>query len=290
MVTGTVSHQPFSRASLLSELRALFAIARREWLIFRRYPSWIVAVLIWPVIFPAMYIFGARALAGPDGSGLAVFMQTAGTDNFLGYIIVGTTVWMWQNIVLWDVGFALRQEQWRGTLEANWVSPTFRFSFLIGSSLTQMLSVMLFILVSYLEFTLFFGVRFAGSPALALLVMLVAIPSIYGLGFAFASLIIAAKEAQNFVFLVRGIVMIFCGITFPVAVLPGWMQEVAKWLPQTHIMNAMRSAILTEAGLSGLRSEFIALGLFGIFWLTIGYLLFLWMDRRARRTGVIGQY
>jgi ABC-2 type transport system permease protein len=110
------------------------------------------------------------------------------------------------------------------------------------------------------------------------------------LGFAFASLIIAAKEAQNFVFLVRGIVMIFCGITFPVAVLPGWMQEVAKWLPQTHIMNAMRSAILTEAGLSGLRSEFIALGLFGIFWLTIGYLLFLWMDRRARRTGVIGQY
>jgi len=290
MATGTVSNQAFFRTTFLSELRALFAIARREWLIFKRYPSWIVAVLIWPVIFPALYIFGARALAGPDGSGLAVFMQTAGTDNFLGYIIVGTTVWMWQNIVLWDVGFALRQEQWRGTLESNWVSPTFRFSFLIGSSLTQMLSVMLFILVSYLEFTLFFGVRFAGSPTLALLVMLVAIPSIYGLGFAFASLIIAAKEAQNFVFLVRGIVMIFCGITFPVAVLPGWMLEVAKWLPQTHIMNAMRTAILTEAGLSGLRSEFIALGLFGIFWLTAGYLLFLWMDRRARRTGVIGQY
>ena len=217
-------------------------------------------------------------------------MQTAGTDNFLGYIIVGTTVWMWQNIVLWDVGFALRQEQWRGTLESNWVSPTFRFSFLIGSSLTQMVSVMLFILVSYLEFTLFFGVRFAGSPALALLVMLIAIPSIYGLGFAFASLVIAAKEAQNFVFLVRGIVMIFCGITFPIAVLPGWMQEVANWLPQTHIMNAMRTAILTEAGLAGLRAELIILALFGVFWLTAGYLLFLWMDRRARRTGVIGQY
>lgn len=290
MVPGTAINQSFFHATFSSALRALFAIARREWLIFKRYPSWIVAVLIWPVIFPAMYIFGARALAGPDGSGLAIFMQTAGTDNFLGYIIVGTTVWMWQNIVLWDVGFALRQEQWRGTLESNWVSPTFRFSFLIGSSLTQMISVMLFILVSYLEFTLFFGVRFAGSPALALLVMLVAIPSIYGLGFAFASLIIAAKEAQNFVFLVRGIVMIFCGITFPIAVLPGWMQEVAKWLPQTHIMNAMRTAILTEAGISRLRSEFIALGLFGIFWLTIGYLLFLWMDRRARRTGVIGQY
>lgn len=285
-----VSSHSFSRTNILSEVRALKAIARREWLIFKRYPSWIFAIFIWPVIFPAMYILGARALAGPDGSGLVVFMKTAGTDNFLGYIIVGTTVWMWQNIVLWDVGFALRQEQWRGTLESNWVSPTFRFSFLIGNSLVQLITVMTFILVSYIEFTVFFGVRFAGSPALALLVMLAAIPSIYGLGFAFASLVIAAKEAQNFVFLVRGIVMIFCGITFPIAVLPGWMQSVAQWLPQTHIMNAMRAALLTRAGLSGLRSELLILLLFGVFWLTVGYLLFLWMDRRAKRTGVIGQY
>jgi hypothetical protein len=29
---------------------------------------------------------------------------------------------------------------------------------------------------------------------------------------------------------------------------------------------------------------------FGVFWLTAGYVLFVWMDRRARRTGVIGQY
>jgi ABC-2 type transport system permease protein len=286
----TASGPSLSRLSFRSAWRALWAIAHREWLIFRRYPSWIFALLIWPAIFPAMYILSARALAGPDGSGLKVFLYNAGTANFLGYIIVGTTVWMWQNIVLWDVGFALRQEQWRGTLESNWVSPTNRFSFLVGNSLTQLVSVMLFILVSYLEFTLFFGVRFAGSPALALLVMLFAIPSIYGLGFAFASLVIAAKEAQNFVFLVRGIVMIFCGITFPLAVLPSWMQGVALWLPQTHIIAAMRMALLTDAGLAGLRSELIILTFFGVFWLAVGYALFVWMDRRARRTGVIGQY
>jgi ABC-2 type transport system permease protein len=286
----TASNPSLSRLSFRSAWRALWAIAHREWLIFRRYPSWIFAILIWPVIFPAMYILSANALAGPGGGGLRVFEHNAGTDNFLGYIVVGTTVWMWQNIVLWDVGFALRQEQWRGTLESNWVSPTNRFSFLVGNSLTQLISVMSFILVSYLEFTLFFGMRFEGSPALALLVMVFAIPSIYGLGFAFASLVIAAKEAQNFVFLVRGIVMIFCGITFPLSVLPSWMQGVALWLPQTHIIAAMRMALLTEAGLAGLRSELIILSVFGVFWMTAGYSLFKWMDRRARRTGVIGQY
>jgi ABC-2 type transport system permease protein len=57
----------------------------------------------------------------------------------------------------------------------------------------------------------------------------VSIPSIYGLGFAFASVVIAAREANAFVFLVRGLVMIFCGITYPIAVPPpGWMQGVAQ--------------------------------------------------------------
>jgi hypothetical protein len=30
--------------------------------------------------------------------------------------------------------------------------------------------------------------------------------------------------------------------------------------------------------------------LFGSFWLIVGYFTFLWMERRARRTGAIGQY
>ena len=57
-----------SRRTWLAEIRALLAVVRREWIIFRRYPSWIVALILWPVIFPMVYIFTARSLAGPDGS------------------------------------------------------------------------------------------------------------------------------------------------------------------------------------------------------------------------------
>ena len=120
----TFSPKSLGEAGLASDVRALMAVVRREWTIFRRYPSWIIALFIWPLIFPMMYILTARALAGPDGSGLAVFSQTTGATDFIGYIVIGTTVWMWQNIVLWDVGFSLRNEQMRGTLESNWLSPT----------------------------------------------------------------------------------------------------------------------------------------------------------------------
>lgn len=273
-----------------SDVRAFYAILRREWTIFRRYPSWIIALLIWPLIFPMMYILTGRALSGIDGSGLAVFTKLTGATDFIGYIVIGTTVWMWQNIVLWDVGFALRNEQMRGTLESNWLSPTWRFSYLLGHTGPQIISMTMFILITAIEFGLIFSVKLNGSAWLALLVMLVSIPAIYGLGFAFASIVITAKEAHTFVFLVRGLVMIFCGITFPVSLLPGWMQSIANWLPQTYMIRAMRSAAFANASFTELLPDLKALLLFGAFWLTLGYLLFTWMERRARQTGAIGQY
>jgi ABC-2 type transport system permease protein len=150
--------------------------------------------------------------------------------------------------------------------------------------------MLLMLVVSALEYALFFGVRFDGSLWLTLLVIMAAIPSIYGLGFAFASVVITAREANAFVFLVRGVVMIFCGITFPVALLPDWMQAVAKWLPQTYIIHAARSAALSTNGLNAILPDLQALVLFGIFWLTVGYYMFNWMERRARQSGAIGQY
>jgi ABC-2 type transport system permease protein len=289
METTFVS-QSLGKPGFASDLRALWAVIRREWTIFMRYPSWIISLFIWPLIFPMMYILTARALSGPDGSGLQVFLKATGANEYIGYIIVGTTVWMWQNIVLWDVGFALRSEQMRGTLESNWLSPTWRFSYLLGHTGPQLVSMVMFVGITALEFGLFFGVRLNGSVWNIALMMLVAVPSIYGLGFAFASLVIMVKEANTFVFLVRGLVMIFCGITFPVSLLPGWMQTVAKFMPQTYLIHGMRAAAFTNASVGDLAVDIVPLLAFGAFWLAFGYSAFVWMERRARQTGAIGQY
>jgi ABC-2 type transport system permease protein len=85
-------------------------------------------------------------------------------------------------------------------------------------------------------------------------------------------------------------VMIFCGITFPISLLPGWMQSIANWLPQTYLIHGMRAAAFSNAGIRELAPDLIPLLLFGTFWLVVGYFTFLWMERRARRTGAIGQY
>ncbi len=237
-----------AQRSATSELRALATIAWKEWTIFKRYPSWIISMFIWPVLFPIGYIFTAKALSGPGGADLAAFRALTGTEDYVSFIAIGTILWMWLNMTLWDTGMRLRNEQMRGTLESNWLCPVWRGALLIGSTLTKLVTSLVLLVVSALELWLIYGVQLSSSnPASLALLFLLVVPIIYGIGLAFASLVLRFKEANAMVFLVRGIFTIFCGVTFPVEVLPGWMHSVAAWVPLTYAIRDIRAVVLTDA-------------------------------------------
>lgn len=280
-----------TRRSFFSELRVLVVMAHKEWTIFRRYPSWIFAFLIWPIIFPLGSIFSARALSGPNQSSLPAFAALSGTTNYVAYIVVGLTMYMWLNVTLWDVGFQLRNEQMRGTLESNWLCPVWRFSIMIGPSLTKMLTSLTFIAIAVLEFRLFFGTWvIGGNVALIGLIMLLTLPSVYGIGIAFGSLVMRFQEAHTMVFLVRGIFMIFTGVSYPLAVMPQWMQTVSGWLPLTYSVHAIREVTLNGATFVDIRPDLTMLLFFGIGLSAFGYFIFRFTERRARKTGALGKY
>lgn len=282
----------FVRRSLFSELWALLAVAKKEWIIFRRYPSWVMAFFIWPVLFPLGYIFTAKALGGPDGSSLPAFSQLSGTTDYAGFVVVGSTMWMWVNITLWTVGFHLRSEQMRGTLESNWLCPVPRISVMLGASLTQLGTSLMLLAIGVIEFRLFLGVQLvsASSALPLLLIVLLLIPSIYGLGLAFASLVVRFKEANAMVFLVRGIFMIFCGISYPMAVLPEWMKRVSALLPLTYAVRSIRAVGLAGATYADILPDLQMLTIFAIIMPILGYAAFRLAERRSRCTGDLGQY
>src|SRR5690606_23656801 len=87
--------RPSGGAGIMAEsVRAALAVFRKEWIVLLRYPTWIVAVLVWPALFPAMYVFMARALSGPDARAVAAFSSVSGTEDYVGYLLFGTTLWM----------------------------------------------------------------------------------------------------------------------------------------------------------------------------------------------------
>ena len=282
---------PLAQRSFGSELRAIGMMAKKEWTIFLRYPTWAIAFVIWPLIFPLGAIFTARALSGPNQAALPSFAKLSGTTNYIAYIVVGLSMYSWLNITLWDVGFQLRNEQMRGTLESNWLCPVWRFSILLGPSLTKLGTSLFFLAIGVLEYRLLFGVNvIGGNIGLILLILLLVIPSIYGIGVAFGSLVIRFQEAQSMVFLVRGIFMIFTGASYPLAVLPNWMQIVAAWLPLTYAIRAIRAVSLSQATLFDILPDLQMLLLFALIIPVLGFLTFRFTEKRARRSGTLGKY
>lgn len=269
--------------------RASWAVCKKQWITYIRYPSWFISLLIWPVLFPFGYIFASKALAGPDGVALATFSSYAGTTDYAGFIAIGTVFWMWFNMMLWGFGGALRNEQMRGTLESNFLAPTPKVFLLLGSFGAEAAMGLLMGGISAFSIYAVYGVRSAGSLWHLMVITLVSIPSIYGIGMIFASLVLVAKETNAFIFFVRGLMTVFCGVTYPIAVLPEWMQVISRALPLTHSIQAIRF-VVAGGTLTGLATELSYLLWAGGFLMLAGFMTYHIVEKKMLHSGTVGQY
>ncbi len=270
--------------------RIIFASVAKEWRIRRRYPPQLWGWLVWPLLFAFGLISTARGLAGPAGN-VAGFARATGGSDYVGFLGIGTATWMALNWLLWSFGLSLRREQEQGTLEVLWMAPVPRVVLMLGRGVADLFFAFgLTLTVSLLEFHYVFGMRWIGSPATLAAVVAVSLPALYGLGLAFASIVLWVKEARGAVFFVRSVFTIFCGMTYALAVLPPWMRTVAAVLPPTYVVEAVRRVGLQGASLADLRPVLLPLlGLGGLL-LVLGSLAFAWTERRVRRMGTLGAF
>jgi ABC-2 type transport system permease protein len=89
---------------------------------------------------------------------------------------------------------------------------------------------------------------------------------------------------------VRSLFLVFCGTTYPLAVLPEWMQAVAAWLPLTYTIRALRALDGPGATLADVAVDLERLALFGVALPLLGFLAFRSTERRSRQSGSLGHY
>lgn len=78
----------------------------------------------------------------------------------------------------------------------------------------------------------------------------------------------------------------FCGVYYPVDILPGWMQAIAAGLPPAYIFEGMRSVLIDQTFRADL---IVTAAVLNVAYLTGGIGFFLWMLREARRRGMLLQ-
>ena len=237
----------------MTPLRHTWQVALRYIRALLRQPAWIGISLVQPVIW--LLLFGA------------VFKRTADIPGFtsasyIDFLTPGVVVMLAVSAAGW-VGMGFIEDINRGTMDRLLVSPIWRGALNLGSVAQSVLSIVIQSVI-VIGLSLAVGAHFHNG--VAGVAILVAVAALLGAVFASLSNGIAVLTRQRET-LIGIVTMVTLPLTFlssalmQQSLLPGWIQEVAKFNPVNWAADAGRSAAGANAdwGLIASRTGFLAL-------------------------------
>lgn len=270
-------------------MRAMNAENMKEWKIELTYRVDFIRGMLEPLIFVFPYVLFAMSLMG--GRTSSVLEELTGVSDGVTYTIIGYIFMGFLNTAVWGMGFALRKEQWYGTLESIFVMPVPRWVYVMGMALhsTVHQGIILFfqIAVVYVLFGVILNVQ--GVLPVLILVALMLI-SLVGLGLMVSGLALIFKEGWIVSEVLYSLITIVTPIAYPLAVLPPLLQKLSKAMPTTYAITGIRHFLIAENMEFPLWDAYSRLIVIGVCWVIMGLVIFHIVDRRVRREGTLAEY
>jgi ABC-2 type transport system permease protein len=201
------------------------------------------------------------------------------------YIAIGNAL----QTVAWNTVFSVinitGHDKWDGTLPLLLATPANRLPIFIGRAMLHVLDGMLSVAINFVFAIFLFGVNFGNADLLALTTAVVLTAfTMAGFGLLIGGFSFYFRDPMVLANIFTFILLIFCGVNFPVDQLPGPLQPVSYAFPLTYGINAAREAIDGKSLIA--ISPWLGLELVvGLVSILIGYAFFLSFERLARKTG-----
>jgi len=224
------------------------------------------------------------------GDSINPYLEPYGGDYFA-FVLIGIAFGSFFNVGLSSFSRSLRSAQMTGTLEAMLSTPTRISTIILSSSQWNYLMTTLRVIVYLMIGTLFMDVNFGNANYLAaFVILLLTIITFSSLGIIAAGFIMVLKRGDPVTWIFGAVSNLLGGIYYPIMVLPGWMQTLAKLIPVTYALRAMRLALLQGASFSELWGDIITLGVFCLVLLPLSLMVFGFAVRLARIDGSLTHY
>lgn len=213
------------------ELRGIYAVWWREFKIFQREKSRVVASVVQPLLW--LFLFG---------SGVGASFSVGGV-NYRDYIYPGI---LSMSVLFGSVFFGLYiiWDRKIDVLKAVLVAPVSRVSIFFGKVLGGCTDIIIQVLILFAFSFLFPAVNLWGIP-LALGILLITAIAMVSLGLAIGSLFESLEGFQLVATFVVFPLFFLSGALFPVDErLPIWLQGAVKLNPLTYTVDGVRYALL----------------------------------------------
>jgi ABC-2 type transport system permease protein len=262
------------------EIGAVRAFVLRDFDLSKRYLGWEIVFLVYTTINAITIGLIGVSMQSQGVSDAKVQEQTL-------YLLVGALLWSFLSVLFMVVSETVAWERWEGTLEYTFMAPIHRLTHLLGVCVFAIIYGAIRVIAVMLLLTLFFDLDLshANLPAAFVLLILSSV-SFVGLGLVAAILpLLSPEKGPQATNIILGIFLLVSGVYYPISYLPKWLYSIAVYSPGTYALNATRETIINGAGLSSLWHEIIILIVSGLILIPLGYFIFLWGEKYAKRTG-----
>jgi ABC-2 type transport system permease protein len=239
-----------------------------------------IASLLELILFGVMYV----AIGFAMGRGrLDPALLASTLVGFVGYMFFH----MQTNRLFWG----LLGEAQSGTLEQLYLSPLPSWVLTIGLTIASIIEAALTAGVLYLGVALGLRIMLAWSWE-ALVPLAVLVVGSVGYSLILGGLTLKFKRVELLKELFQLVAMLFGGVFVPIERMPEQVATIARFLPLTPGVEALRRVLLAGATLGALAADgtLLWLGISAVAYLGAGILVFHWFERVARRDGTLGQY
>jgi len=209
-------------------------------------------------------------------------------NSYFAYSLVGFVFFDYLNEAMDTFDRSLQEARDTRTLEPLLVTQVSLPVVLTGSALYPFLATTLRIAVYLGWGAMLFGFPLRGANWLTVVIVLLAtLLAFSGLGILSAAYLLLFKRGNPFKWFILGVSSVAGGMLFPVSILPEWLQIVAHLNPVTYALDAMRGALLDDAGVLGIARPLSILFLSAAVLLPASIAVFSWALRRTKITGTL---
>ena len=175
------------------------------------------------------------------------------------------------------------------SLEEVLVSPTGLVTFIVGSSLWgfiwSTLVIVIYLAVGILAFGVILSINILGT----MLVVALGIGTFIGFSMIGAGVLILTKQGDPVTTLITIATNLFGNVLFPVLVMPIQLRIISLFVPQYYFFSCIRPMLIGQ-GIQAILPDLLVLGLMFTIILPLGYWIYSWCLKTARKNGTLSWF
>ncbi len=255
-------------------LQRITTVIQKNLLLLSRDLLQITDLVYWPLLDITLWGFTSAWLGTNQPGGNVVALTT----------LTALTLFHIMSRSHMDIAVSLVNELWDRNLVNLFSSPLSIGEWSLSAMLLGMVKSSFTVLFCSFVIWLLHGYNVFSLGWLMIPLMMALIFSGWSTGFFVSGMLLGwGQRVQNFIWSIPWLFAAFCGVFYPITILPHWAQIIARLLPMTYVFEGTRYAIANHA----LPSKYIYLSiLLSIFYFVLGYMFFRKMFSRSKNFGL----